>query len=130
MTAVRKNKLEIENSGTSFGVTNGNVTNDNRTMNGNNIVTGNQINNALPERWIVAVICATAIFALLIILCAFAFWCGSRYEASPVTNEIQVGPRGGVYYVDEQGKRHYIDREKGMEILRDQKKEKAADERR
>lgn len=128
--AVRKNKLEIENSGTSFGVTNGNVTNDNRTMNGNNIVSGNQINNSLPERWIVAVICATAIFALLIFLCAFAFWCGSRSEASPVTNEIQVGPRGGVYYVDENGKRHYIDREKGLEILRDQKKEKAADERR
>lgn len=47
MTAVRKNKLEIENSGTSFGVTNGDVTNDNRTMNGNNIVSGNQINNAI-----------------------------------------------------------------------------------
>ena len=118
------------NSGTSFGVTNGDVTNDNRTMNGNNIVSGNQVNNALPERWIVAVICMTAVVMLLILLCAFAFWCGScRAEVAPVTvtNEIQIGPRGGVYYVDENGKRHYLDREKGMEIYRNQQNQEAID---
>ena len=123
MNDQNRDNLKIENSGTSFGVTNGNVTNDNRTMNGNNIVSGNQVNNALPERWIVAVICMTAVVMLLILLCAFAFWCGSfRAEAVPVavTKEIQIGPRGGVYYVDENGKRHYVDRERGMEIYREQ----------
>ena len=123
MNDQNRDNLKIDNSGTSFGVTNGDVTNDNRTMNGNNIVSGNQVNNALPERWIVAVICATAIITLLILLCAFAFWCGScRAETAPVTvtNEIQIGPRGGVYYVDENGKRHYVDRERGMEIYREQ----------
>ena len=123
MNDTNRDNLKIDNAGTSFGVTNGDVTNDNRTMNGNNIVSGNQVNNALPERWIVAVICVTAIIALPILLCAFAFFCGScRSETAPVTvtNEIQIGPRGGVYYVDENGKRHYIDRERGMEIYRNQ----------
>ena len=123
MNDQNRDNLKIENSGTAFGVTNGDVTNDNRTMNGNNIVSGNQVNNALPERWIVAVICMTAIIALLILLCAFAFFCGyCRSVTAPVavTNEIKIGPRGGVYYVDETGKRHYVDRERGMEIYREQ----------
>lgn len=125
MNDQNRDNLKIDNSGTSFGVTNGNVTNDNRTMNGNNIVSGNQVNNALPERWIVAVICMTAVIMLLILLCAFAFWCGScrfdmNNESIDYENELQIGPRGGIYYVDENGKRHYIDREKGMEIYREQ----------
>ena len=124
MNDQNRDNLKIDNSGTSFGVTNGNVTNDNRTMNGNNIVSGNQVNNALPERWIVAVICMTAVIMLLILLCAFAFWCGScRFdmnESIDYENELQIGPRGGIYYVDENGKRHYIDREKGMEIYSEQ----------
>lgn len=123
MNDQNRDNLKVSNSGTSFGVTNGDVTNDNRTMNGNNIVSGNQVNNALPERWIIAVICMTAVVMLLILLCAFAFWCGSRRaETAPVTvtNELQIGPRGGIYYVDENGKRHYVDRERGMEIYREQ----------
>lgn len=123
MNDQNRDNLKVSNSGTSFGVTNGNVTNDNRTISGNNIVGGNQINNTIPERWTVAVICVTAIIALLILLCAFAFFCGScRSVTAPVavTNEIKIGPRGGVYYVDENGKRHYVDRERGMEIYRNQ----------
>ena len=73
MNELRRDNLEIENSGTAFGVTHGNVTNDNRAMSGNNI----------------------------------------------------IGPRGGVYYVDEFGKREYIDREKGRELYRKRQEDKS-----
>ena len=126
MNELRRDNLEIENSGTAFGVTNGNVTNDNRTMSGNNIVGGNQINNNLPENWIVPVICATIVIALLIALAAFTIWCTTNnQDSSPEDAEIRIGPRGGVYYVDEFGKREYIDREKGRELYRKRQEDKS-----
>ena len=126
MNELRRDNLEIENSGTAFGVTNGNVTNDNRTMSGNNIVGGNQINNNLPENWIVAVICATIVIALLIALAAFTIWrTTNNQDSSPEDAEIRIGPRGGVYYVDESGKREYIDREKGRELYRKRQEDKS-----
>lgn len=126
MNELRRDKVEIENSGTAFGVTNGNVTNDNRTMNGNNIVGGNQINNNLPENWIVPVICATVVIALLIALAGFAIWCTTNNRSSvPKNVEIRLGPRGGVYYVDESGKREYIDPKKGMELYQKQQEMKS-----
>lgn len=126
MNELRRDNLEIENSGTAFGVTHGNVTNDNRAMSGNNIVGGNQINNNLPGNWIVAVICATIVIALLIALAAFTIWCTTNnQDSSPEDAEIRIGPRGGVYYVDEFGKREYIDREKGRELYRKRQEDKS-----
>lgn len=43
----------------------------------------------------------------------------------PEDAEIRIGPRGGVYYVDEFGKREYIDREKGRELYRKRQEDKS-----
>lgn len=122
MNEFHRDDLEIENSGTAFGVTNGNVTNDNRTMNGNTLVAGNQINHNLPEKWPVLVICATVIVVMLILLAAFTVWCATGKSETSFENAlIQIGPRGGVFYVTESGERKYIDRERGMKLYLQQR---------
>lgn len=121
-----RDNLKIENSGTSFGVTNGNVTNDNRTMTGNNVVSGNQTNNSLPKGWLIAVLCVTLIIVLLIGLIAFIVWLKDG-KSIPKDAEIRVGPQGGVYYVEKSGRKNYIDRKIGMELYLKQQQKKEAD---
>lgn len=96
-------------------------------MNGNTIVAGNQINHNLPEKWIILVICGTIIVVMLISLTAFAVWCATeKSEASFENASIQIGPRGGVFYVTESGERKYIDRERGMKLYLQQKDKRDA----
>ncbi|MBS1371486.1 MAG: hypothetical protein HPZ91_16195 [Lentisphaeria bacterium] len=124
MNEFHRDDLKIDNSGTSFGVTNGNVTNDNRTMNGNTLVAGNQINNNLSGKWNIPLVCITVIAIFLIFLTAFTIWCITDHSESVSNNAIiQIGPRGGVYYVTESGIRKYIDREYGMKLYQEQQKE-------
>ena len=40
----------------------------------------------------------------------------------PENAVIKQGINGGIYWVDNYGKRHYLDREKGFELYRKQQK--------
>ena len=108
-----RDNINWENSGTAF--VNGNVKNDNR------VITINQTTKCpfFP------IICFVMAFVLLLTVLFFFILTkqqGSSVCIEPVSKdvEIRIGPRGGVYYVDEQGKRQYLDREAGMKLYRKQ----------
>lgn len=102
----KRDNIKINNSGTSFGVTNGNVKNDNR------VITIHQT----AKCPLVPIACIALAFVLLLAV-SFFFFLSRKQESRvyiepvPESVEIRIGPRGGVYYVDEQGKRQYLDRE-------------------
>ena len=111
----KRDNIKINNSGTSFGVTNGNVKNDNR------VITIHQT----AKCPLVPIACIALAFVLLLAVSFFFILTkqqGSSVCIEPVSKdvEIRIGPRGGVYYVDEQGKRQYLDREAGMKLYRKQ----------
>ena len=104
-----RDNLNLENSGTAF--VNGNVKNDNR------VITIHQT----AKCPLVPIACIALAFVLL--LAVLFFFVLSRKQESrvyiepvPESVEIRIVPRGGVYYVNEQGKRHYLDREEGLKL--------------
>ena len=107
----KRDNIKINNSGTSFGVTNGNVKNDNR------VITIHQT----AKCPVFPIACIALAFVLLLAV-SFFFVLSRKQESRvyiesvPENIEIRIGPRGGVYYVDDQGKRHYIDRKEGLKL--------------
>lgn len=111
----KRDNIKINNSGTSFGVTNGNVKNDNR------VITIHQT----AKCPVFPIVCLAMAFVLLLAVLFFFLFSNmgeSRVyiETVPKNIEIKIGPRGGVYYVNEQGKRHYLDREEGLKLYQKQ----------
>lgn len=104
-----RDNLNLENSGTAF--VNGNVKNDNR------VITIHQT----AKCPVFPIACIALAFVLLLAV-SFFFVLSRKQESRvyiesvPESFEIRIGPRGGVYYVDDQGKRHYIDRKEGLKL--------------
>lgn len=108
-----RDNLNLENSGTAF--VNGNVKNDNR------VITIHQT----AKCPVFPIACIAMAFILLLAVLFFFLFSNmgeSRVyiETVPKNIEIKIGPRGGVYYVDDQGKRHYLDREEGLKLYQKQ----------
>lgn len=83
------------------------------------VVNGNlTINNQSGNRAALIVIACVAVIAMLLVaLTAFVIIRRTNPPERPANTPLKVGKRGGVYWVDRAGRRHYIDREKGMEII-------------
>lgn len=117
-----QNNTAAESSGygTSYGVTNGNVKHDNRVINVHNSTCGH----------VVTIICLTVTIALLIILIGAIVLFSSKGEKHTVPqfdinkNELKIGKQGGVYFIDENGLKTYLDREKGLKLYEFQQKQK------
>ena len=121
MTACRNNTTaESSGYGTSYGVTNGNVKHDNRVINVHNSTCGH----------VVTIICLTVTIALLIILIGAIVLFSSKGEKYTIPqfdinkNELKIGKKGGVYFIDENGLKTYLDREKGLKLYEFQQKQK------
>lgn len=104
-----RDNLNLENSGTAF--VNGNVKNDNR------VITIHQT----AKCPLVPIACIALAFVLLLTVSFFFFLSRKQesrvyIETVPESVEIRIGPRCGVYYVNDQGKRHYLDREEGLKL--------------
>lgn len=117
-----QNNTAAESSGygTSYGVTNGNVKHDNRVINVHNSTCGH----------VVTIICLTVTIALLIIMIGAIVLFSSKGEKYTIPqfdinkNELKIGKQGGVYFIDENGLKTYLDREKGLKLYEFQQKQK------
>ncbi len=133
------NKVDRETSargsrqGLAVGNNVGDVKNDNKSISGssfNNLhVNGNvTINNRGGDNLRLLVIAVVIVLVVLMLLIAFFIWRSTEViRELPPDVRIEVGSRGGVYYVDEKsGRRIYLDRERGMELFQAQQQRDAA----
>lgn len=78
----------------------------------------------------VTIICLTVTIALLIILIGAIVLFSSKGEKYTIPqfdinkNELKIGKKGGVYFIDENGLKTYLDREKGLKLYEFQQKQK------
>lgn len=101
-----RNKVKVQHTIISNGVTNGDIT-----------ISGNTIVNGKPSAWIIVLCILTALCFVSLCTISLQLYCESCGEDMPENAILKQGSKGGIYWVDDSGRRHYIDREKGKELL-------------
>lgn len=106
-----RNRVKVQNTIISNGVTNGDIT-----------ISGNTIVNGRTSPWVITLCIFTVLCFVILCLISFLIYNKLSGENMPEDAVIKQGINGGIYWVDAYGKRHYLDREKGFELYRKQQK--------
>lgn len=107
-------KINIQKPLVSCGENHGNI---------KAVITGNTIINNSNSSSMIVIIAIISAFAIVFMAALCYVIISANKVSAPHNVTLKVGKRGGVYWVDSNGGRHYVDRKAGLKIIEKRNKE-------